>query len=62
MDFTRPKYGAWLILEHCMPFNVTRAFDEAGGLSHPRIWTAERDVAMWQALELGPAMTSAEVR
>ena len=61
MGFMRPKYGTWVIFEHCMPFNVTRAFDEAGGLSHPRIWTAERDVAMWKALEHGTAMKSAEV-
>jgi glyoxylase-like metal-dependent hydrolase (beta-lactamase superfamily II) len=62
MGFMRPRYGAWVIFEHCMPFNVTRAFDEAQGLDHPRIWTAERDVAMWQALEHGTAMKSAEVK
>jgi glyoxylase-like metal-dependent hydrolase (beta-lactamase superfamily II) len=61
MGFMRPKYGSWVIFEHCMPFNVTRAFDEAQGLDHPRIWTAERDVAMWQALEHGTAMKSAEI-
>jgi hypothetical protein len=33
-----------------MPFNTTRAFDEAGGIIHPRIWTAERDLEMWTAL------------
>lgn len=49
----RPKYGQWVIFDHCMPFNVTRAFDEAGGLDKPRIWTAERDREMWQALERG---------
>jgi hypothetical protein len=32
---------------------VTRAYDEAGGTAHPRIWTAERDVEMWKALEGG---------
>jgi glyoxylase-like metal-dependent hydrolase (beta-lactamase superfamily II) len=62
MDFMRPRYGAWVIFEHCMPFNVTRAYDEAKGLDHPRIWTAERDVEMWKALEHGTAMKSAEVR
>jgi hypothetical protein len=30
---------------------VTRAYDEATQFPDPRIWTAERDVAMWQALE-----------
>ncbi len=61
MGFMRPRYGAWVIFEHCMPFNVTRAYDEARGLDHPRIWTAERDVEMWRALEHGTAMKSAEV-
>ncbi len=61
MGFMRPRYGAWVIFEHCMPFNVTRAFDEAKGLDHPRIWTAERDLAMWQALEHGTPMKSAEI-
>ncbi|MBM3644213.1 MAG: MBL fold metallo-hydrolase [Alphaproteobacteria bacterium] len=47
----QPRYGNWVIFEHCMPFNVSRAFDEAKGLDHPRIWTAERDIEMWQSLE-----------
>jgi glyoxylase-like metal-dependent hydrolase (beta-lactamase superfamily II) len=61
MGFMRPRYGNWVIFEHCMPFNVTRAYDEAKGLDHPRIWTAERDIAMWQALEKGVPMKSAEL-
>jgi glyoxylase-like metal-dependent hydrolase (beta-lactamase superfamily II) len=46
-----PKYGDWAIFEHCMPFNVARAYDEAQGLDTPRIWTAERDREMWAALQ-----------
>jgi glyoxylase-like metal-dependent hydrolase (beta-lactamase superfamily II) len=46
----RPKYGHWVIYEHCMPFDVSRAFDEATGHADPRIWTAERDKAMWASL------------
>jgi glyoxylase-like metal-dependent hydrolase (beta-lactamase superfamily II) len=46
-----PVYGAFPIYEHCMPFDVTRAFDEANGITHPRIWTAERDQEMWRSLE-----------
>ena len=46
-----PKYGQWVIFAHCMPFDVTRAYDEATGHVDPRIWTAERDIAMWRALE-----------
>jgi hypothetical protein len=30
---------------------VTRAVDEANGIKHPRIWTAERDKEMWHALQ-----------
>lgn len=45
-----PSYGDWVIFEHCMPFNVTRAFDEASGITDPRIWTAERDLEMWAEL------------
>jgi len=44
-------FGDYAIYEHCLPFNVSRAFDEASGIEHPRIWTAERDVEMWKALQ-----------
>ncbi|RMF13837.1 MAG: MBL fold metallo-hydrolase [Alphaproteobacteria bacterium] len=47
----KPKYGEWVIFDHCMPFDVTRAYDEAGEYPDPRIWTAERDRQMWLALE-----------
>ncbi len=47
----RPKYGHWVIFDHCMPFDVTRCYDEATQYADPRIWTAERDQQMWQALE-----------
>ena len=47
----RPKYGHWVIFDHCMPFDVSRAYDEATRHPDPRIWTAERDQQMWQALE-----------
>jgi glyoxylase-like metal-dependent hydrolase (beta-lactamase superfamily II) len=46
-----PLFGDVFIYEHCLPFDVSRAFDEASGISHPRIWTAERDRQMWQALQ-----------
>jgi hypothetical protein len=45
-----PVYGRFPIYEHCMPFDVSRAFDEARGVKHPRIWTARRDVEMWKAI------------
>jgi glyoxylase-like metal-dependent hydrolase (beta-lactamase superfamily II) len=46
-----PVFGHVFIYEHCLPFDVTRAFDEASGIKNPRIWTAERDQAMWRALQ-----------
>ena len=55
MSAMRPKYGQWVIFDHCMPFDVARAYDEAGGLDRPNIWTAERDVEMWRSLEQGDA-------
>lgn len=50
----QPDYGHWVIFDHCLPFDVSRAFDEAGGTVDPRIWTAQRDAEMWQSLETGP--------
>ena len=46
-----PIFGHVFIYEHCLPFDVTRAFDEASGIKNPRIWTAERDMAMWKSLQ-----------
>ncbi|MBM3567345.1 MAG: MBL fold metallo-hydrolase [Alphaproteobacteria bacterium] len=46
-----PDYGHWGIFEHCLPFDVSRAYDEASGIDHPRIWTKARDVEMWKALQ-----------
>ncbi|MGE0421220.1 MAG: MBL fold metallo-hydrolase [Reyranellaceae bacterium] len=51
MAAMRPRYGNWVIFDHCMPFDVSRAYDEAKGIADPRIWTAERDIEMWKALE-----------
>ncbi len=45
------KFGDYAIYEHCLPFNVARAFDEARGIDTPRIWTAERDQQMWRDLQ-----------
>jgi glyoxylase-like metal-dependent hydrolase (beta-lactamase superfamily II) len=46
-----PKFGSFAIYEHCLPFNVSRAYDEARGIDWPVIWTAERDREMWAALQ-----------
>ena len=45
-----PVYGRYPIYEHCMPFDVSRAFDEARGIRHPRIWTARRDRELWRSI------------
>ncbi|MGH9682989.1 MAG: MBL fold metallo-hydrolase [Candidatus Acidiferrales bacterium] len=54
-EYTRskmdPKFAQMFIYEHCLPFDVSRAYDEASGIKHPRIWTAERDQEMWRALQ-----------
>lgn len=47
----KPKYGHWVIFDHCMPFDVTRCYDEITQYPDPRIWTADRDRQMWETLE-----------
>ena len=55
MEHTRksmdPVFGHVFIYEHCLPFDVSRAYDEAQGIKNPRIWTAQRDKDMWAALQ-----------
>jgi len=46
-----PKFSDYAIYEHCLPFNVARAYDEARDIDTPRIWTAQRDKEMWEALQ-----------
>ena len=50
-DALKPRFGHWVIFDHCLPFDVSRAYDEATHYPHPRIWTADRDKDMWQSLE-----------
>ncbi len=50
-DACDPKFKDYAIYEHCLPFNVARAYDEALDIDTPRIWTAERDLKMWEALQ-----------
>lgn len=55
MEHTRksmdPVFGHVFIYEHCLPFDVSRAYDEARGIKVPRVWTAERDKEMWASLQ-----------
>lgn len=46
-----PEYGQWPIFEHCLPFDVSRLWDELDGVDWPRIWTAERDREVWAELQ-----------
>ncbi|GAA0217187.1 MBL fold metallo-hydrolase [Actinomadura nitritigenes] len=46
-----PEYGRWPIFEHCLPFDVSRLWDELSGVERPAIWTAERDRAVWDELQ-----------
>ncbi|MPZ26031.1 MAG: MBL fold metallo-hydrolase [Micromonosporaceae bacterium] len=46
-----PQYGSWPIFEHCLPFNVSRLWDELSGVDWPRIWTPERDREVWDQLQ-----------
>ncbi|WP_166351279.1 MBL fold metallo-hydrolase [Phytoactinopolyspora limicola] len=44
------RYGGWPIFEHCLPFDVSRVWDELAGIERPEIWTAERDRDVWNQL------------
>jgi glyoxylase-like metal-dependent hydrolase (beta-lactamase superfamily II) len=44
-------YGRWPIFEHCLPFDVSRLWDELSGVERPIIWTAERDQEVWAQLQ-----------
>ena len=54
-DFVRlaldPKFKTFTLYEHCLPFSVVRAYDEARGIEWPVVWTVERDHEMWAALQ-----------
>ena len=44
-------FGHWPIFEHCLPFDVSRLWDEFSGIERPVIWTAERDRQVWDELQ-----------
>ncbi len=45
-----PRYRDWPVYDHCVPFNVQRVVDELAGIDQPRIWTKDRDAALWAAI------------
>jgi glyoxylase-like metal-dependent hydrolase (beta-lactamase superfamily II) len=44
-------FGRWPIFEHCLPFDVSRLWDELSGVERPVTWTAERDREVWAQLQ-----------
>lgn len=44
------RYGSWPLFDHCITFGISRAFDEARGLTDPRVWTDARDKELWDAV------------
>ena len=47
------KPDKYVVLSHyhvLRVLDVSRAYDEAGGIKHPRIWTARRDIEMWKSI------------
>jgi glyoxylase-like metal-dependent hydrolase (beta-lactamase superfamily II) len=54
-DFVRlamdPTFKSFALYEHCLPFNVVRAYDDTRGIDWPVIWTVDRDREMWAALQ-----------
>ena len=44
------EYGQWPIFEHCLPFDVSRLWEELSGKPH-RIWTEARDREIWAQLQ-----------
>lgn len=45
------RFGSYAIYEHCLPFNVSRAYSEARGIDWPVVWTDVRDREMWASLQ-----------
>ena len=46
-----PQFGHWPIYQHCMPFDVSRVWDELEGVDRPAMWTAQRDREVWDQLQ-----------
>lgn len=46
----QPRFGAWPLFGHVLPFDVARMAEELGGAEHPTIWTADRDRQLWATL------------
>ena len=50
--FMDPMFCHAFVYEHCLPFGVSLAVDEASGIKNPRIWMAKLDKDMWNALQV----------
>ena len=51
MSQMRPKYGHWVIFEHCMPFDVARALRRGQRARLAADLDGRARLAMWRALE-----------
>ncbi|MGI9276756.1 MAG: MBL fold metallo-hydrolase [Endozoicomonas sp.] len=49
-DRMNAEYGTGFGYERFLPFNVSRAIDEASGVEQPQPWTVEKEQALWQSL------------
>ena len=46
----QPRFGAWPLFGHVLPFDVARMAEELAGTEHPTVWTADRDKELWTTL------------
>lgn len=46
----QPRFGAWPLFGHVLPFDVARMHEELSGGEMPTEWTAERDAALWATI------------
>lgn len=51
-DRMAERYGDLGMFEHCMPYDVSRAFDELSGHDDPLVWTRARDIALSDELKI----------
>lgn len=44
------QYGNWPLFDHCITFDISRAYDEVRGISDPIVWTDARDKELWNQM------------
>lgn len=48
--FMQSRYGKWPLFDHCVTFDISRAYDEARGIVDPIVWTDARDKELWNQM------------